>query len=334
MKNKSILITGVAGLLGSRLADWIIENHSEYNVVGIDNLFGGYIENVNEQVVFYKRDLSCDDLSDIFEKHDIEYVFHFAAYAPEGLSYFMPMFNDTSNMLATDNVIKECVKHNVKRLVYTSSMAVYGWGKNDGGPFDEEDKPCPIDPYGVAKYACEQNIKIMGDHFELDWCIIRPHNVYGVKQNIWDRYRNVLGIWMYQILNDEPMLIYGDGEQIRAFSFIDDCLESFWNAAVKEEASKQIVNVGGEVGYTINEAAKTLCDITGYDKVEYREARHEVKHATTTTDKSKKILGYKQSTSLEDGLAKMWEWAKTQPMRPQYKWENYEIEKGIYTYWK
>ena len=174
----------------------------------------------------------------------------------------------------------------------------------------------------------------MGDHFGLDWCIIRPHNVYGVKQNIWDRYRNVLGIWMYQILNGEPMLIYGDGEQTRAFSFIDDCLESFWNAAVKEEVSKQIVNLGGEIGYTINEAAKTLCEITGYDKVEYREARHEVKHATTTADKSKKILGYKQSTSLRDGLVKMWEWAKTQPMREQYKWENYEIEKGIYSYWQ
>lgn len=334
MKNKSILITGVAGLLGSRLADWIIENHGEYDVVGIDNLFGGYIENVNEKVVFYKRDLSCDDLSDIFEKHDIKYVFHFAAYAPEGLSYFMPMFNDTSNMLATDNVIKECVKNNVKRLVYTSSMAVYGWGKNDGKPFNEDDTPSPIDPYGVAKYACEQNIKIMGDHFGLDWCIIRPHNVYGVKQNIWDRYRNVLGIWMYQILNDEPMLIYGDGEQTRAFSFIDDCLEAFWNAAVREEASKQIVNVGGEIGYTINEAAKALCEITGYDKVEHREARHEVKHATTTADKSKKILGYKQSTTLKDGLIQMWEWAKTQPKREQYKWENYEIEKGIYTYWK
>lgn len=334
MKNKSILITGVAGLLGSRLADWIIENHCEYEVVGIDNLFGGYIENVDEKVVFYKRDLSCDDLSDIFEKHDIEYVFHFAAYAPEGLSYFMPMFNDTSNMLATDNVIKECIKNNVKRLVYTSSMAVYGWGKNDGCPFDEEDKPSPIDPYGVAKYACEQNIKIMGDHFGLDWCIIRPHNVYGVKQNIWDKYRNVLGIWMYQILNDEPMLIYGDGEQTRAFSFIDDCLESFWNAAVKEEASKQIVNVGGEIGYSINEAAKILCEITGYNNIEYRESRHEVKHATTTADKSKKILGYKQSTTLKDGLTQMWEWAKTQPKREQFKWDNYEIEKGLYTYWK
>lgn len=331
---KSILITGVAGLIGSRMADWIIENHPEYEVVGVDNLFGGYIENVNEKVVFYKRELGEDNISDIFEKHDIEYVYHFAAYAAEGLSYFMPVFNDKNNMLSTDNILKECVKHNVKRLVYTSSMAVYGEGIEEGRIFDENDRPHPIDPYGMSKYACERNIEIIGNNFGLDWCIIRPHNCYGEKQNIWDKYRNVLGIWMYQILNNEPMLIYGDGEQTRAFSFIDDCLEAFWNAAVREEASKQIINLGGEYAYSINEAANLLCDITGYSKIEHKEERHEVKHAVPTSQKSKDILDYKQTTSLRDGLTKMWEWAKTQPMRKQYKWENYEIEKGIYTYWQ
>lgn len=331
---KSILITGVAGLIGSRMADWIIENHPEYEVVGIDNLFGGYIENVNKKVVFYKRELGEDNISDIFEKHDIEYVYHFAAYAAEGLSYFMPVFNDKNNMLSTDNILKECVKHNVKRLVYTSSMAVYGEGIEEGRIFDENDRPHPIDPYGMSKYACERNIEIIGNNFGLDWCIIRPHNCYGEKQNIWDKYRNVLGIWMYQILNNEPMLIYGDGEQTRAFSFIDDCLEAFWNAAVREEASKQIINLGGEYAYSINEAANLLCDITGYSKIEHKEERHEVKHAVPTSQKSKDILDYKQTTSLRDGLTKMWEWAKTQPMRKQYKWDNYEIEKGIYTYWK
>lgn len=332
MNKNSILITGVAGLLGSRMADWIVENHPEYEVVGIDNLFGGYIENINEKVIFYRRDLGNDDISDIFSKHKFKYVYHFAAYAAEGLSYFMPIFNDKNNMLSTDSILKECVVHGVERLIYTSSMAVYGHGS--GKPFDENDIPNPIDPYGVSKYACEKNIQIFGEHFGLDWCIIRPHNVMGVKQNIWDKYRNVLGIWMYQILNDLPMLIYGDGEQTRAFSDIDDCLESFWNAAVRKEASKQIVNVGGEVTYTINEAAKILCEVTGYDKVEYREERHEVKHATSTSDKSKKILGYKQTTDLRESLTKMWEWVKKQPNRPQYKWKNYEIEKGIYSYWK
>ena len=331
---KSILITGNAGLLGSKLADWIIKNHPEYEVVGIDNLFGGYIENVDPKVVFYRRELSSDNLKDIFDRHEFEYVFHFAAYAAEGLSPFMRMFNDRNNMLSTDNIINECISHDVKRLVYTSSMSVYGWGTEAGKRFDENDIPAPIDPYAVSKYACEMNIKIAGEQHGLDWCIIRPHNVYGEKQNIWDKYRNVLGIWMFQILNNKPMLIYGDGEQTRAFSYIDDCLPSFWNAATYESASKEIINVGGIEGYSINEAAKLLCKITGYDNIEHKEARHEVKHAVPNPRKSIELLGYEQKTSLEEGLKKMWGWAKEQPDRPQYKWENYEITKGIYSYWK
>ena len=331
---KSILITGVAGLIGSRFADWVIENHPEYEVVGIDNLFGGYIENVNEKVVFYKRELSTDTLTDIFDKHEFEYVFHFAAYAAEGLSPFMRRFNYSNNILSTVNVINECITHNVKRLIYTSSMSVYGWGIKKGVLFNEADRPEPIDPYAISKYACEMDIKVAGEQHGLDWCIIRPHNVYGVKQNIWDKYRNVLGIWMYQTLNDKPMLIYGDGEQTRAFSYIDDCLPCFWNPAVYDKASKEIINLGGIKGYTINEAADTLCRITGYDKIEHKEARHEVKHAVPDPTKSFEFLDYKQITSLEDGLSKMWEWAKTQPNRRQYKWENYEITKGLYSYWK
>lgn len=332
--SKYILITGVAGLLGSRMADWIIENKPEYTVVGIDNLFGGYIENVNPKVIFYKRELSFDSLKDIFDEYKFDYVYHFAAYAAEGLSPFMRMFNDKNNMLSTDNIINECIIHNIKRLVYTSSMSVYGWGKNPGERFNEDDIPQPIDPYAVSKYACELNIKSAGEQHGLDWCIIRPHNVYGIKQNIWDKYRNVLGIWMYQALNNQPMLIYGDGEQTRSFSYIDDCLESFWNAAVLPEASKEIINVGGIYSSSINKACETLCNIIGYYNVEYREARHEVKYAVPSSQKSIDILHYAQSTTLEDGLRQMWEWAKEQPMRRQYKWENYEINKGLYTYWK
>jgi len=331
---KSVLITGNAGLLGSRFADWILENYPEYEVVGIDNLFGGYIENVDDRVVFYKRELSLDSVKDIFDKHEFEYVFHFAAYAAEGLSPFMRKFNYSNNVLSTVNIINECISHKVKRLIYTSSMSVYGWGLEQGRVFDENDRPEPIDPYAISKYACEMDIKVAGEQHGLDWCIIRPHNVYGIKQNIWDKYRNVLGIWMYQILNDKPMLIYGDGEQTRAFSYIDDCLESFWNAAVLDDASKQIINVGGEVGISINEAAKTLCTITGYNNIEHKEARHEVKYAVPSPEKSKRILGYKQSTNLEKGLTEMWKWAQMQPNRKQYRWENYEITDGIYSYWK
>ena len=330
----SVLITGNAGLLGSRLANWILENHQEYEVVGIDDLSGGYIENVDKRVVFYQRDLSHDNIRDIFDKHEFKYVFHMACYAAEGLSPFMRMFNDRNNMLSTDNIINECIMHDVKRLIYTSSMSVYGRGIYEGRIFDEDDRPDPIDPYAVSKYACETNIKIAGEQHGLDWCIIRPHNVYGIGQNIWDKYRNVLGIWMYQTINNQPMLIYGDGKQTRAFSYIDDILEPMWNAAVFKKASKEIINLGGIAGYSINSAAETLCKITGYNNISHEEPRHEVKHAVPNPDKSIKLLKYEQKTSLEDGLRKMWEWAKTQPNRDRMKWENYEITKGIYSYWK
>lgn len=331
---KSILITGNAGLLGSRMADWILENHPEYEVVGIDDLSGGYVEYISEKVVFYQLDLSKDNIKGIFDKHEFEYVYHFACYAAEGLSPFMRMFNDRNNMLSTDNIINECVMHDVKRLIYTSSNSVYGWGIKPGERFDENDTPMPIDPYGVSKYACELNIKSAGEQYGLDWCIIRPHNVYGIKQNIWDRYRNVLGIWMYQALNDQEMTIYGDGEQTRVFSYIDDCLEPFWNAATNNKASKEIINLGGIEPYTINEACKTLCNIIGYTDVIHLQARHEVMHTTPTHQKSIDLLGYSQITSLRDGLYEMWEWAKKQPMRERMKWDNYEITKGLYDYWK
>ena len=335
MENKKyVLITGVAGLLGANMADYIIKNKKEYGVIGIDNLFGGFIENVNKDVIFFKRDLIHDDISDIFEKYNIEYVFNFAAYAAEGLSPFMRKFNYLSNSVVTANVINNCIEHNIKRLVYTSSMSVYGHGDLKLNRFDEKDEPRPIDPYGVSKYACEMDIKIAGEQHGLDWCIIRPHNIYGKWQNIWDRYRNVLGIWMFQTINKQPMLIYGDGEQSRAFTYVDDNLEPLWNAAVLPEASKEIINLGGVKPYTINEAVKTLSEITGYNKVEHREPRHEVKWAVPTYQKSIDILGFEHKTELYDGLKNMWEWAKQQPNRKQYKWDNYEINKGLYSYWK
>jgi UDP-glucose 4-epimerase len=334
MSKKYILITGVAGLLGSNMADWIINNKKEYGVVGIDNLFGGYIENVNKDVIFYKRDLVTDSLDDIFEIYDIEYVYHFAAFAAEGLSPFMRKFSWQNNVVATANVINHCVNHNVKRLIYTSSMAVYGYGDKNGR-FDETLTPKPIDPYGISKYACEMDVKVAGEQFGLDWCIIRPHNYYGVKCNVWDRYRNVLGIWMIQTLQDKPMLVYGDGEQTRAFSYISDALEPLWNAGVKEETSKQIINLGGKTPYSINEAVNIVSEVTGYNKIVHVETRYEAKYAVPTYQKSIDLLGFEDKTNLKEGVTKMWNWVKEQPMRQSYGWDKYEIDKKrIYEYWK
>jgi UDP-glucose 4-epimerase len=329
-----VLITGIAGLLGSRLADWIIENKKSVEVYGIDDLSGGDVENIHPKVKFFKNNLVTDTekLSKIFKDENFDYVFHFAAYAAEGLSPFIRTYNYDNNLRSTAFIVNECIKNDIKRLVFTSTLAVYGHG--NGGVFDESQVPKPIDPYGVAKYACEMDIQIAGEQHGLDWCIIRPHNVYGIKQNIWDKYRNVLGIWMYQYLNNEPMTIFGDGEQTRAFSFIDDSLEPLWNAAIKNEASNEIINVGGIVEVSIKEASEILIDVIGDGEITYLEARHEVKHSIPSYKKSVDILEFNHKTAMREGLKQMWEWAKIQPMKERFVWSEYELEKGIYSFWK
>ena len=328
---QTILITGVAGLLGSRMADWLVENVPDAQVIGVDNLSGGYLSNVNEKVRFYEMDCADEELIKVCEQYQPDYLYHFAAYAAEGLSPFIRKYNYQNNLVATANVINACIKAKVKRLVFTSSMAVYGHGRP---PFDEADQPQPIDPYGIAKYACELDIQVAGEQHGLDWCIIRPHNVYGIKQNIWDTYRNVLGIWMTQHLNGEPMSIFGDGEQKRAFSYMDDCLLPLWKAATLTKASKQVINLGGTRYHSINEACAILKQVIGDAEVQYHEARHEVKNAHPTWKKSVALLDYEDKTSLEDGLMTMWEWAQRQPQRERFRWSKYELEDGIYGFWK
>lgn len=328
---KKVLITGVAGMIGSRLADYILEKYPEYEVIGVDNLSGGYTENVPEKVQFTQLDLATDSLDALFANQNIDYVYHLAAYAAEGLSPFIRCFNYTNNLVATANVVNACIKYGVKRLVFTSSMAVYGIGTP---PFSEAHQPSPVDPYGVAKYACEMDIQIAGEQHGLDWCIVRPHNVYGQHQNIWDKYRNVLGIWMYQKLNNEAFTVIGQGHQKRAFTFIDDCLEPLWQSAVCEKASKQIINLGSSIETRVIDAAYQLQEIVGGAEIEHLEERHEVINAYSTHEKAKSILGYQDITPLKEGLSIMWEWAKQQPKRTRKEWDQYELEKGMYGFWK
>jgi UDP-glucose 4-epimerase len=178
------------------------------------------------------------------------------------------------------------------------------------------------------------DIQIAGEQHGLDWCIIRPHNVYGRNQNIWDKYRNVLGIWMFQHLNGLPMTIFGDGSQTRAFSYIDDSLEPLWKSAILPEASKQIINLGGIKPYNIRESNDILRNVMGGGDVIQLEGRHEVKHSIPTWEKSVDILGFEHKTNLHDGLTNMWSWAQKQPNRERFVWSEYELDKGIYSFWK
>jgi len=330
-----ILITGVAGLIGSNFADYIIKNKDNIKIVGIDNLSGGYKEHVHEKVIFYKEDLlNFDKIEDIFKEHTFDYIFHFAAYAAEALSPFIRKFNYNNNLLVTTNLVNFSIKYGVKRFIFTSSMATYGFGNNDGQAFTEETPQRPIDPYGIAKLACEMDIKVASDQHNLEYCILRPHNVYGKNQNIWDRYRNVLGIWMYQLLNGEEMTVYGSGDQTRAFSYIGDMVEPIWKAATSDKAKNQEINLGGYYEIKLIDAAHLLVKVAGMGKIKHLEARHEVKHAYCSYQKSISLLDFDMKIQLEQGLKNIWEWAKKQPNRNRIKWEKYELNKGIYSFWK
>ena len=330
---KKIVITGVAGLLGSRLAEWILEN-TDYEVIGVDDLSGGYVENIPKKVKFYKFDLKeLDRVNNLFDQHKPDIVYHFAAYAAEGLSPFIRKFNYENNLIASTNLITCSIKYNVDRFIFASSMSVYG--NKYEPPFHEDLQQCPIDPYGVAKFGVEQDLKIALDQHGLKYTIIRPHNFYGQNQNIWDKYRNVLGIWMYQIMNNMPPTIFGDGNQTRSFSYVDDSILPFWNASQRDDCIGEIINLGGIKEYSINEACAMLLKVTDTDlEPVYLEARYETKHAYATWDKSVELLDFKHEIDLEEGLTKMWAWAQTQPMRKRFFWGEYELDKGIYEYWR
>jgi UDP-glucose 4-epimerase len=326
-----VIITGVAGLFGAHFSRYLLD--AGYDVVGIDNLSGGYDEYIDDRVAFVNMDLLDSMLlNEIFEAYKPDYVYHFAAYAAEGLSPFIRNFNYMNNVICSINVINNCVNHNVKKLIFTSSMAVYGVGQV---PFKEDQIPSPVDPYGIAKFTVEQDLKQAKDQFGLNYNIIRPHNVIGIYQNIWDKYRNVIGIWIRKVLNNENISVYGDGMQKRAFSDI------FYYMLPMERMmtgyDNEIFNIGSDKEYTILEVANVIKDIANADgknvNIEFLDTRHEVKLAYSDQHKIKTMLKFRDNTDLKKTISEMYEWAKKQPDR-DVKVMPYEINKNIYTYWK
>ena len=258
-------------------------------------------------------------------------LYHFAAYAAEGLSPFIRNYNYRNNLICSANLINECVKHDTK-FIFTSSMAVYG---EQEPPFTEDKRPQPIDPYGIAKYAVECDLKLAHEQFGLRYNIVRPHNVLGIYQNIWDKYRNVIGIFIRKTLNGEPILVYGDGEQTRAFSDIKYYMEPF--DKLLTDFDGETFNIGADKHFTLNSVAETVQSIGkkyGYEvPIEHGEPRHEVKHAYCDHTKAKTMLDFQDRTRLDELVESMFVWAMKQPNR-KVKHMDYEITKDIYEYWK
>ncbi len=324
------LITGGAGFMGSHLTDELIKRG--YETVVVDDLSGGFRENVNPKATFIEGSVTDSDLvKKVFEENKFDYVFHLAAYAAEGLSHFIRNFNYTNNLIGSVNLINESVKQDVKCFVFTSSIAVYGENQL---PMREEITPLPEDPYGIAKLAVEQDLKAAKRMFGMDYIIFRPHNVYGERQNIGDKYRNVIGIFMNQIMQDKPLTIFGDGKQTRAFSYIGDIAPIIAESVKVEKAHNQIFNIGADEPYTVNHLAEVVNKAMGSDQpVKHLEARKEVVHAYSAHDKVKEMLGYKTTVTLEEGIEKMAEWAKQAGAKKSKEFGNIEVNKNMPPSW-
>lgn len=303
-----ILVTGVAGFIGCWVSRWLVD--AGHRIYGVDNLSGGDEDNVAfSGSVFSLLDLRDGDaVANYMATVKPEVVYHLAASAREGASQFQPKYITETNLMAFMNLIEPAVKAGLKKLVFTSSMAVYG---DQTPPFDETVPPRPVDVYGINKTAIEKSLEVLADVHEFDYTIIRPHNVFGERQCLKDKYRNVIGIWMNCILRGEPAWIFGDGEQIRAFSYILDSIPCYVRCLT--EANGETINIGGAKPYSINDAWRLVQEAMGVSNypVKYLPSRpREVKYAFCTSDKSERLLGYQEKIGFEEGVRRMAKWAK------------------------
>lgn len=326
-----ILVTGAAGFIGSHVCSHLLK--VKHQVTGLDDLSGGFLDYVPDGVKFVQGSVTDTALvNKLFAENHFDYVFHLAAYAAEGLSHFIKHFNYTNNLLGSVNLINASVNHNVKCFVFTSSIAVYG--KNQL-PMTEDTVPQPEDPYGIAKYAVEMDLHEAREMFGLNHVIFRPHNVYGELQNIGDRYRNVIGIFMNQIMQGQPMTIFGDGNQTRAFSYIDDVAPVIAASIARPASYNQVFNVGADKPYSVNELATVVVKAMGAkSEIKHLEARNEVVHAYSAHEKVHQHFGdLIKNVSLADGVARMAAWAKKAGARQGKPFEGIEVSRNMPPSW-
>lgn len=327
---KTSLVTGGAGFIGAHVVNHLIK--AGHKVIVLDDLSGGFENNVNPKAHFIKGSITDEKLvQTIFNENKFDYVYHLAAYAAEGLSHFIRRFNYNNNLIGSINLINESIKHKIERFVFTSSIATYGALEP---PMVETMNPKPEDPYGISKFAVEMDLKTAHEMFGLNYTIFRPHNVYGEYQNIGDKYRNVIGIFMNQLMIGKPLSVFGDGLQTRAFSYIDDVAPYIANCVNIPETTNEIFNIGADQEYTILELAETIQKAMGLSQpIMHLEQRNEVVHAHADHNKAKRVFQINNLTSLEDGIKKMADWAKSVGSRKSGKFENIEIIEKLPPFW-
>jgi len=327
-----VLVTGGAGFLGSHVADALLRRGHDVTV--LDDLSGGFRENVPAGARFVQASVSDAAAVDrLFAGGPFTAVCHLAAYAAEGLSHFIRRFNYTNNVIGSVNLLNASVNSGVRTFVFTSSIAVYG--ASPELPVTEETPPHPEDPYGIAKHAIELDLRACREMFGLDFVVFRPHNIFGPRQNIGDRYRNVVGIFMNQLLQGLPMTIFGDGTQTRAFSYVDDVAPIIAEAVDTPGALNQVFNVGADEPCSLNALAGHVASAMGAEeRVVHLAPRSEVQHVYASHDKVRRVFGERPATSLREGLARTAEWVRQHGARTTAPFEGIEISKNLPDSWR
>ena len=312
------IVTGGAGFIGSHVVERLVR--AGHDVLVIDDLSGGFRDNVPEGASFDQRSVN-DPLDELFGRWRPDYVYHLAAYAAEGLSHHIPVFNYTNNVIGTANVLGAAHRAGVKHFVFTSSIALYGHS-SDGKPFTESTPPDPVDPYGVAKLACELHLRAFQHYYGGPaYTILRPHNVFGPRQNIADPYRNVVGIFMARALEGRPMPVFGDGSQTRSFSYIDVVAEAIVRSPEVAGARNTVINIGGDESLSVRELASRVARVMGVpDKVELLPPRKEVQHAHCDHALARQLFAdayARHAVDVSRGLELMAGFVKARPVPPE-----------------
>ena len=328
---EKVLITGVAGFIGSHVADYCLKQGME--VVGVDDLSGGFKANIPQGVHFQQGSVTdADWVAGLWRGTDYDYVYHLAAYAAEGLSHFIRKFNYENNLIGSVNLINRAVKNKAEHFIFTSSIAVYGTNQV---PMTESLAPEPKDPYGIAKYAVELDLQAAREMFGLNYTVFRPHNVYGERQNHGDPYRNVLGIFINNIMRGEPMPIFGDGAQTRAFTYIADVAPYIARAVDVKKAQNEVFNIGSDKAHSVLELAKKIAAAMGVKcDINFLPARNETVHAFSGHEKFESVFGGAKKTGLDEGIKRMVKWVKKTGPRSAAKFKNIELTENMPPSWR
>ena len=331
-ENSRVLVTGAAGFIGSHVVDECLALGME--VVATDDLSGGFRENVPAGAVWVEGDLRDGGfVKSLWDGGRFDHVYHLGAYAAEGLSHFIRAYNYRTNLEASVHLINQAVLHDADRFVFTSSIAVYGAGQV---PMTEDQTPQPEDPYGISKYAVELDLAAAHEMFGLDYTVFRPHNVYGERQNIADRYRNVIGIFMNNVLQGQSMPVFGDGLQTRAFSHISDVAPIIARSPLVPGASNEVFNIGADHPYTILELAGEIADALGVEAdLEHLPARNEVVHAFSDHAKVSRVFEPPDPLDLRTGIRRTADWVREHGSREPIEFRGeIEVERNLPPSWR